>query len=159
LLFEAEEALARGAAEKAVVLASRAVKERPDSLTARALQERARRELLRGRRREKLESRVREAEGLLQAGDVAGAEKIVTSALKLIPSHPVALALFARLKERRQQVPSAEAWAEQELERLTQARARRSLEKAQTDMAAGRERAAMMAVRRGLRHLGLHAGG
>src|SRR6185436_17506112 len=54
----------------------------------------------------------------------------------------VALALFARLKERRQQVPSAEAWAEQELERLTQARARRSLEKAQTEMA----------VRRGLRH-------
>src|SRR6185436_10804285 len=33
LLFEAEEALARGAAEKAVVLASKAVKDRPDSLT------------------------------------------------------------------------------------------------------------------------------
>jgi tetratricopeptide (TPR) repeat protein len=152
LLFEAEEALARGAAEKAVVLASRAVKERPDSLTARALHERARRELLRGRRRERLEARVREAEGLLQAGDAAGAERIVTSALKLIPSHPVALALFAKLKERRQQAPTAEAWAEQELERLTQARARRSLETAQAEMAAGRERAAMMTVRRGLRH-------
>ena len=47
LLFEAEEALARGAAEKAVVLASRAVKDRPDSLTARGLHERARRELMR----------------------------------------------------------------------------------------------------------------
>jgi tetratricopeptide (TPR) repeat protein len=152
LLFEAEEALARGAAEKAVVLASRAVKERPDSLTARALQERARRELLRGRRRERLEERVREAEGLLEAGDMAGAEKIVTSALKLIPSHSVALALFARLKERRQQAPTAEAWAEQELDRLTRARARRSLETAQSEMAAGRERAAMMALRRGLRH-------
>jgi tetratricopeptide (TPR) repeat protein len=151
LLFEAEEALARGSAEKAVVLASRAVKDRPDSLTARALHERARRELLRGRRRERLEARVREAEGLLAGGDAAGAERIVTSALKLIPSHPLALALFARLKERRQQAPTAEAWAEQELERLTRGRARRSLEAAQAEMAAGRERAAMMAVRRGLR--------
>jgi len=152
LLFEAEEALARGSAEKAVVLASKAVKERPESLTARALHERARRELLRGRRRERLESRVREAESLLAAGDAVGSERIVTSALKLIPNHPLALALFARLKERRQQAPSAEAWAEQELERLTQARARRALETAQAEMAAGRERAAMMAVRRGLRH-------
>lgn len=151
LLFEAEESLARGAAEKAAVLASRAVKEWPESLTARALHERARRELLRGRRRERLEARVREAEGLLAAGDAAGAERIVTSALKLIPNHPVALALFARLKERRQQAPTAEAWAEQELERLTQARARRALEAAQAEMAAGRERAAMMAIRRGLR--------
>jgi tetratricopeptide (TPR) repeat protein len=152
LLFEAEESLARGDAEKAVVLASKAVKERPDSLTARALHERARRELLRGRRRERLESRVREAEGLLAAGDAAGAERIVTSALKLIPNHPVALALFARLKERRQQASSAEAWAEQALDRLSQARARRSLEAAQAAMAAGRERAAIMALRRGLRH-------
>jgi tetratricopeptide (TPR) repeat protein len=152
LLFEAEEALARGAAEKAVVLASKAVKDRPDSLTARALQERARRELLRGRRRDRLEARVREAETLLGSGDAAGAERIVTSALKLIPSHPVALALFKRLKERRQQAPTAEAWAEQELERLTKARAQRSLEKAQVEMAAGRERAAMLAIRRGLRH-------
>jgi tetratricopeptide (TPR) repeat protein len=152
MLFEAEEALARGAAEKAVVLASRVVKERPDSLTARALHERARRELLRGRRRERLEARVREAEGLLESGDAAGADRIVTSALKLIPNHPLALALFGRLKERRQQASTAEAWAEQELERLTQARARRSLDTAQTEMAAGRERAAMMAVRRGLRH-------
>lgn len=152
LLFEAEEALARGAAEKAVVLASKAVKDRPDSLTARALHERARRELLRGRRRERLEERVREAEALLAAGDAAGAERIVTSALKLIPSHPVALALFTRLKERRQQAPTAEAWAEQELERLTSARARRSLDAARVEMAAGRERAAMLAIRRGLRH-------
>jgi tetratricopeptide (TPR) repeat protein len=152
LLFDAEEALARGAAEKAVVLASKAVKDRPDSLTARALHERARRELLRGRRRERLEARVREAEALLAGGDAAGAERIVTSALKLIPSHPVALALFTRLKERRQQAPTAEAWAEQELERLTKARGRRSLEAAQMEMAAGRERAAMLAIRRGLRH-------
>src|SRR6185369_2926653 len=152
LLFEAEEALARGAAEKAVVLASKAVKDRPDSLTARALHERARRELLRGRRRERLEERVREAEALLAGGDAAGAERIVTSALKLIPSHPVALALFTRLKERRQQAPTAEAWAEQELERLTSARARRSLDAARVEMAAGRERAAMLAIRRGLRH-------
>jgi tetratricopeptide (TPR) repeat protein len=152
LLFEAEEALARGAPEKAAVLASKAVKDRPESLTARALHERARRELLRGRRRERLESRVREAEGLVANGDAQGAERIVTSALKLIPSHPLALALFARLKERRQQASTAEAWAEQELERLTRARARRSLEAAQAEMAAGRERAAMMALRRGLRH-------
>jgi tetratricopeptide (TPR) repeat protein len=152
LLFEAEESLARGAVEKAVVLASRAVKERPDSLIARALQERARRELLRGRRRERLEARVREAEGLLAAGDAAGADRIVTSALKLIPNHPLALALFARLKERRQQASTAEAWAEQELERLTKARARRALDAAQAEMAAGRERAAMMTLRRGLRH-------
>ena len=151
LLFEAEEALARGAAEKAVVLASRAVKDRPDSLTARSLQERARRELLRGRRRDRLEARVREAEGLLAGGDAAGAERIVTSALKLIPSHPVALALFKQLKERRQQAPTAEAWAEQELERLTKARARRSLETAQVELAAGREWAALLAIRRGLR--------
>jgi tetratricopeptide (TPR) repeat protein len=152
LLFEAEEALARGAAEKAVVLASKAVKDRPDSLTARALHERARRELLRGRRRDRLEARVREAEALLAGGDAAGAERIVTSALKLIPSHPVALALFTKLKERRQQAPTAEAWAEQELERLTKARARRSLEAANVEMAAGRERAAMLVIRRGLRH-------
>ena len=151
LLFEAEEALARGAVEKAVVLSSKAVKDRPDSLTARALQERARRELLRGRRRDRLEARVREAEALLAGGDAAGAERIVTSALKLIPNHPVALALFTRLKERRQQAPTAEAWAEQELERLTKARARRSLETAQAEMAAGREWAAMLAIRRGLR--------
>jgi tetratricopeptide (TPR) repeat protein len=152
LLFEAEEALARGAAEKAAVLASKAVKDRPDSLIARALHERARRELLRGRRRDRLEARLREAEALLAGGDAAGAERIVTSALKLIPSHPVALALFTRLKERRQQAPTAEAWAEQELERLTKARARRSLEAAHVEMAAGRERAAMLAIRRGLRH-------
>jgi tetratricopeptide (TPR) repeat protein len=152
LLFEAEESLARGAVEKAVVLASRAVKERPDSLIARALQERARRELLRGRRRDRLEARVREAEGLLEAGDAAGADRIVTSALKLIPNHPVALALFAKLKERRQQASTAEAWAEQELERLTKARARRALDAAQAEMAAGRDRAAMMTLRRGLRH-------
>jgi tetratricopeptide (TPR) repeat protein len=151
LLFEAEEALARGAAEKAVVLASKAIKDRPDSLTARSLQERARRELLRGRRRDRLEARVREAETLLAGGDAAGAERIVTSALKLIPSHPVALALFKQLKERRQQAPTAEAWAEQELERLTKARARRALETAQVDIAAGREWAALLAIRRGLR--------
>ena len=151
LLFEAEECLARGDAEKAAVLASRAVKERPDSLTARALHERARRELLRGRRRERLEARVREAEGLLDAGDAAGAERIVTSALKFIPNHPLALALFGRLKDRRQQAVTAEAWAEQELERLTHAHARRALETAQAELAAGRERAALLAVRRGLR--------
>jgi hypothetical protein len=52
LLFEAEESLARGQVEKAVVLASRAAREQPGNLTARALYERTRRELLRGRRRE-----------------------------------------------------------------------------------------------------------
>ena len=76
-----------------MVLASRAVKERPDSLTARALIERARRELTRGRRREKLEAkRRRGASGCSTAGDFAAAEKIVTSALKFVPDHAVALA-------------------------------------------------------------------
>jgi hypothetical protein len=74
LLFEAEETLARGAADKAVVMASRAVKERPESLTARALVERARRELLRGRRRERLEARIHEAQGLFEAGAGGGGE-------------------------------------------------------------------------------------
>src|SRR5688572_7010889 len=102
LLFEAEECLARGQGDKATVLASRAIRERPDNLIARALYERSRRELLQGRRREKLESRVQEAQGLLDRGELDAANRIVTSALKLIPDHAVALALFGAIKERRQ---------------------------------------------------------
>jgi hypothetical protein len=97
LLFEAEECLARGQGDKATVLASRAVRERPDNLTARALYERSRRELLQGRRREKLEARVREAQGLLESGQLEAANRIVTSALKLVPDHAVALALFGAI--------------------------------------------------------------
>src|SRR6185503_3488786 len=77
LLFEAEEELARGQGDKALVLASRAVKERPDSLTALALYERARRDVLRGRRREKLEARIAEGQTLLEAGRFDEAERIV----------------------------------------------------------------------------------
>lgn len=153
LLFEAEESLARGSADKALVLASRAVKDRPDSLTARALLDRARRELLRGRRLERLESRVQEARGLLEAGEVDKAERIVTSALKLIPDHAVALELFARLKERRLAAPTAEAEAERELAKLAQAQAKKALDAARAALAAGWERRAFAALREGLRHV------
>src|SRR5262249_39769127 len=78
---EAEESLARGAADKAVVAASKVVREHPESLTARALLDRARRELLRGRRRERLEARVLQAQQQLEAGDFEAAGRIVTSAL------------------------------------------------------------------------------
>jgi len=151
LLFEAEECLARGATEKAAVLASRAVKERPDSITARALLDRARRGLLKGRRKEKLEARVKEAQALFEAGDLESAGRIVTSALKVVPDHPVALALFANLKQLRLAAGTAEAQAERELDRLTKAQAKRSLEAARRALAAGWDRKALLTLRRGLR--------
>ena len=151
LLFEAEECLARGQGDKATVLASRAIRERPDSLVARALYERSRRELLQGRRREKLEARVQEAQGLLERGELDAANRIVTSALKLIPDHAVALALFGRIKERRQASGSAVAEAERELERLDRLQARQALAAARAALDAGWERRALGALRRGLR--------
>jgi hypothetical protein len=151
LLFEAEECLARGQGEKAAVLASRAVKERPANLTARALYERARRELLQGRRREKLEKRVQEADGLLARGDLEAANRIVTSALKLVPDHAVALALFGQIKERRLAAGTAEAEAEREIERLGRLQARQALAAARAALDSGWERRALGALRRGLR--------
>jgi hypothetical protein len=151
LLFEAEECLARGQGEKAVVLASRAVRERPSNLTARALYERSRRELLQGRRRVKLEARVQEAQGLLARGELDAANRIVASALKLIPDHAVALALFGQIKERRHAAGTAEAEAERELERLGRLQAAQALEAARAALAAGWERRALGALRRGLR--------
>lgn len=150
LLFDAEECLARGEAERAMVLASRAVKERPDNFTARSLVERARRELLRGRRREKLEARIREAQTLVGRGDFAAAEKIVSSALKLIPDHEAALQLFARIKDR-PRASAAEAEAERELLRLERAQAEKSLEAARSAQRAGLLLRALAFVRRGLR--------
>jgi tetratricopeptide (TPR) repeat protein len=150
LLFEAEEELARGQGEKAVVLASRAVRERPENLTARALYERARRELLRGRRREKLETRIEEARGLFAAGNFREAERIVTSALKFLPDHAVALDLLARLKERRVVVGTVEAEAEGELALLAKVQARHALVAARKALNAGWDRRAMVAIRRGL---------
>jgi hypothetical protein len=150
LLFDAEESLARGEAEKAMVMASRAVKERPDSLTARALIERARRELTRGRRREKLEARIVEAQSLLEAGDFAASERIVSSALKLVPDHPVALVLFGRLRDR-PRATTAEMEADRELERLARAQAEKALEAARAARAAGWDRRAIVHLRRGLR--------
>jgi len=152
LLFEAEEALARGAPEKALVAASRAVKQRPDNLTARALVERARRELLKGKKRERLEARVAEARTLTQDGNFDGAERIVVSALKLIPDHPVALELFALLKERRLSLDTPEAQAERELDRLARAQAARALDLARRHRAAGQEARALLSVRHGLRN-------
>jgi hypothetical protein len=151
LLFEAEECLARGNAEKAVVHASRAVRERPESLTARSLWERARRELLRGRRRERLEARLRQAQDLYEGSDFAASSKIVTTALKLIPDHPLALDLFGRLKERRLRAATAEAEAERELDRLAQAEAERALEAARTALIARWDSRALLSIRRGLR--------
>ena len=151
LLFEAEESLARGHGDKALVLASRAVKDRPDSITARALYERARLDVLKGRRRDRLEARVREAQGLLERGEYDGAERIVTSALKLIPDHKVALSLFGRLKERRLGLGTAEAEAERELEKLAREQASQAQAAARAHLAAGRERTAILTLRKGLR--------
>ena len=151
LLFEAEECLARGQGEKAAVLASRAVRERPGNLTARALYERSRRELLQGRRREKLEARVKEAQGLLARGELDAANRIVTSALKLVPDHTVALALFGQIKERRHGSGTVEAETERELERLGRLQARQALAAARAALDAGWERRALGALRRGLR--------
>lgn len=156
LLFEGEECLARGQGEKALVLASKAVRDRPDSITARALYERARRDLLKGRRRDRLEARVREAQGLLEGGDFDGAERIVTSALKLIPDHGVALQLFSRLKERRLGLGTVEAEAERELDRIAQSRASQALEAARSHLRDGRDRSALLALRKGLRWIPDH---
>ncbi len=151
LLFEAEESLARGQGDRALVLASRAVKDRPESITARAVFERARRDLLKGRRRDRLDARVREAQDLLEREDHDGAERIVTSALKLIPDHPRALRLFSQLKERRLGLGTAEAEAERELEKLAREQAGQALAAAKAHLAAGRERTAVLTLRRGLR--------
>jgi hypothetical protein len=150
LLFDAEEALARGNAEKALVLASRAVRERPESLTARSLFERTRREMTRGKRRERLEARVAEARALVEKGDFPGAEKIVATVLKLLPDHAGALELFAALKERRLGGASVEAEAERELEAMLRARARQAAGQARAAMAAGWSFRALMTVRRAL---------
>ena len=150
LLFDAEEALARGNAEKALVLASRAARERPESLIARSLFERTRREMTRGKRRERLEARIVEARGLIQTGDYAGAEKIVGTVLKLLPDHAAALELFAVLKERRLGGGSVEAEAERELEAMMHSRARRAAEQARAAIAAGWSFRALMTVRRAL---------
>ena len=151
LLFEAEESLARGHVEKALVHASRAMRERPGSLTARSLFERARKEATRGRRREKLDARLAEAKRLFEAQDFAAAEKIVGAALKVVPDDAMALELFRRLKERRLAGPSAEAEAERELDRQTRERARRSADAARAALAAGAEFRALLTVRRALR--------
>ena len=150
LLFDAEEALARGNAEKALVLASRAVRERPESLIARSLFERTRREMTRGKRRERLEARVAEAKALVGKGDFPGAEKIVATVLKLLPDHAAALELFAVLKERRLGGASAEAEAERELEGMLRSRARQAADQARAALAAGWSFRALMTVRRAL---------
>jgi Tfp pilus assembly protein PilF len=156
ILFEAEESLARGAPDKSLVLASKAVKERPESLIARSLFERARREILQGRRREKLEARLREAEGLVARGDLAAAEKIVTSALKLLPDHETALGLLGKIREERTRGHSAEAEAEIELLRLAGAQAQKAAEAARAALAQGWNRRAFLHVRRGLRQMPDH---
>ncbi len=143
--------MARGTPDKALVLASKLVKEHPESLTARALLDRARRELLRGRRRDRLEARVREAHGLLETGDFAGAERIVTSALKLIPDHALALDLFGKLRDRRLRAGTVEAEAERELLAHARVQARQSLAAARAALASGWGRKAILALRRGLR--------
>jgi tetratricopeptide (TPR) repeat protein len=156
LLFDAEEGLARGDVEKAMVLASKAVRERPDSLTARALVERARRELTRGKRRERLEARIDQAQRNFEAGDFAAAEKIVSSALKLIPDHAAALALYVKLRER-PRAGAIEDEIERELARLAHGQAQKALEAGRAAHAAGWDRRALFHVRRGLRQVPDHA--
>jgi tetratricopeptide (TPR) repeat protein len=151
LLFEAEEMLSRGHGDKALVIASRAVKARPDNLTALAIYERARRDILRGKRREKLEARIAEGRAHFAAGRFAEAERIVTSALKLLPEHLLAQQLHAMLKERRLAANTVEAEAERELDRLSHARARRAVQTARAALASGWHRKALVAARRGLR--------
>jgi tetratricopeptide (TPR) repeat protein len=150
-LFEAEEELARGAADKALVLASRMVHQHPESLTARALLERARRELLKGRRRDRLEAKLVEAQALFDRGEDAAAERIVASALKVIPDHEVALRLFGELRQRRLDAGTVEAEAERELLALARRQARQALVGARQALAAGWGRKAVLQLRRGLR--------
>ena len=151
LLFEAEEMLARGHGDKALVVASRAVKARSDNLTALALYERARRDVLRGRRREKLEARIAEGRAHFEAGRFAEAERIVNSALKLLPEHLLAQQLHAMLKERRLAANTVEAEVERDLDRLAHAQAQRAAQTARAALASGWHRKALVAVRRGLR--------
>jgi hypothetical protein len=150
LCFEAEECLARGNVEKATVHASRAVHERPGSLTARSLLDRARRELTRGKRRERLEERIVEARAKLSRGEDEAAEKIVATVLKLLPDHAAALQLFAALKERRMNSGTAEAEAERELSAMARSRAARAAESARAALKAGWSFRALMTVRRAL---------
>jgi hypothetical protein len=151
LHHQGEEALRAGEVERALVIASKVVKLRPQNIAARALYERARRELLRGLRRERLEARVQEAERMMGLGDFAGAERIVTSALKLLPDHAKALDVFGKLKARRLAGSNAAAEAERELLRLGARQARQAVAAAHTAIANGWERRALLAVRRGLR--------
>jgi tetratricopeptide (TPR) repeat protein len=150
LLFEAEECLARGNVEKALVHASKAMRERPGSLTARSLMDRARREMTRGKRRERLEERVVEARDRIARGEDAAAEKIIATVLKLLPDHADALQLFSLLKFRRLKQGGAEAEAEKELDAMAQSRARRAAEQARAALKAGWSYRALMTVRRAL---------
>jgi len=151
LLLVAEECLVRGQPDKAIELAARALALKPESLEANAVVDRARRLGARQRRRGRQEERLKEAQALTDAGDAAGAEKLVTSILKRMPGHPGALALFARLKGRRLEHGDAEAEAERELARLAQGQAQRAAEAARAARRAGWDRKAMLALRRGLR--------
>ena len=151
LLLVAEECLARAQPQKAAELAARALALRPDSLEAKAVADRARRQGARQQRRGRQEERLKEAQALIDAGDSGGAARLVTSVLKRMPGHPGALALFTRLKGRRPAPGDAEAEAEQELARLAQGQAQRAAEAARTARRAGWDRKAMIALRRGLR--------
>ena len=151
LLLVAEECLARGQPDKAAELGAQAIGLRPESLEAKALVNRARRQLARQRRRGRQEERLKEAAGLLETGNVAGAEALVASVLKRMPGHPEALALFGRVKGRRLAKGDAEAQAEHELAQMGQGQARRAAEAARSAQAAGWHRKALLALRRGLR--------
>jgi tetratricopeptide (TPR) repeat protein len=151
LLLVAEECLVRSQPEKAAELATRALAVRPESLEAKGTLARARRQLARQRRRGRQEQRLKEAQALLDAGDAAGAEKLVASVLKRVPGQPEALALFGRLKGRRPAAGDAEAEAERELARLAQGQAQRAAEAARVARHAGWDRKALLALRRGLR--------
>ena len=151
LLLVAEECLARAQPQKAADLAARALVLRPDSLEAKAVVDRARRLGARQRRRGQQEERLRQAQALMDAGDSGAAEKLVASVLKHVPGHAGALALFARVKERRRAQGDAEAEAEQELARIAHGQAQRAAEAARAARRAGWDRKAMLALRRGLR--------
>src|SRR5262249_56106136 len=90
-------------------------------------------------------------EARVGGGEVGGGGRIVTSALKLIPDHPLALSLFARLRDRRLQGGTAAAEAERELLALARSQAKQCFETARGAIAAGRGRQAVLALRRGLR--------
>jgi hypothetical protein len=164
LLFEAEESLGRSRPEQAVVLATRALLERPDSLVARSLLDRSRRELARVRRRERLEARLDEAEKLLEAGDKVGAERIVSAALRLVPDHQLGLLLYTRLHQQRLEAETPEALDGRAQERSAETQAEQAAWQGGKALRAGAWRRALLIVRRGLREhpgdarlLGLHA--